>query len=97
MKTVKAKLAPFNDILFCLFSAQNKQENFSRSLKWPWMFWTKNKFKTSDLIEFLKKETTDKTPHPFAIKLAKIKYLTRINKSYPAFLLQAIWLYSEQL
>lgn len=85
-KQLKAKLAPFNDIPILFISAQNKQRIFQViEVAMDVYDRRKQKFKTSDLIEFLK-ETTDKTPPPpFRGKLAKIKYLTQINKSYPAF------------
>ncbi|MEO5583075.1 MAG: ribosome biogenesis GTPase Der [Saprospiraceae bacterium] len=85
-KALKYKLAPFNDIPILFISAQNKQRIFQVVETAMAVYERrKQKIKTSDLIDFLK-ETTEKNPPPhYRGKMIKIKYLTQVQKTYPAF------------
>jgi GTPase len=85
-KSLRQKLAPFSDIPILFISAQNKQRIFQVVETALDVFHRrKQKFKTSDLNEFLA-EATDKNPPPsYKGKLVKIKYMTQVAKSFPAF------------
>ncbi|MEP7321380.1 MAG: ribosome biogenesis GTPase Der [Saprospiraceae bacterium] len=85
-KALKHKLAPFNDIPILFISAQNKQRIFQVVETALAVYERrKQKIKTSDLIDFLK-QTTEKNPPPhYRGKMIKIKYLTQVQKTYPAF------------
>lgn len=85
-KALRHKLAPFNDIPILFISAMNKQRIFQVVETAMEVFERrKQKLKTSDLNQFLE-ETLEKTPPPsYKGKLVKIKYVTQVPKTYPAF------------
>ncbi len=85
-KVLKHKFAPFNDIPILFISAQNKQRIFQVvETAMDVCERRKQKFKTSDLNEFLAEVTAKNPPQPYRGKLVKIKFLTQIPKTYPAF------------
>lgn len=85
-KELKYKLAPFNDVPIIFISAMNKQRIFNVVETAMEVYKRRGqKVKTSDLNEFLA-EVTEKNPPPhYKGKLVKIKYLTQVPKTYPAF------------
>lgn len=85
-KALKHKLAPFNDLPILFISAQNKQRIFQVVESAVDVYERrKQKFKTSDLNEFLAEINSKNPPPAYKGRLVKIKYVTQVPKPYPAF------------
>lgn len=85
-KTIKEKLAPFNDIPILFISALEKQRVFQAIEKGLEVFANRSrKINTSKLNEIML-EAIQKIPPPsYRNHLIKIKYITQIEKDYPLF------------
>ncbi|NOT36161.1 MAG: ribosome biogenesis GTPase Der [Saprospiraceae bacterium] len=85
-KTIKDKIAPFNDVPILFISALEKQRVFQAIEKGIEVFQNRNrKISTSKLNEVML-ESIQKIPPPaYRNHLIKIKYITQIEKDYPLF------------
>lgn len=85
-KELRFKLAPFNDIPILFISAQNKQRIFNVVEVAMDVYERRNqKFKTSELNQFLADALAKSPPPAYRGKMIKIKYVTQVPKAYPAF------------
>lgn len=85
-KTIKSKLAPFNDVPILFISALEKQRVFQAIEKGLEVFENRTqKIKTSELNEKLQEAISKIPPPSYRNHLIKIKYITQIEKEYPVF------------
>lgn len=87
-KTLKQKLAPFNDVPIVFISALSKQRIF-KTLEAALMVHENRirKISTSKLNEWLIEAIERKNPPSYRGRFIKIKYITQLNTYYPTFAL----------
>jgi GTP-binding protein len=85
-RTLKTKIAPFNDVPVIFTSVLEKQRIFKLVETSMEVFKNRNrKIKTSELNEVLQAEIEKFPPPTYRGKYIKIKYITQLPLHYPAF------------
>ncbi|MEO6189428.1 MAG: ribosome biogenesis GTPase Der [Saprospiraceae bacterium] len=85
-RTIKDKLAPFNDVPILFISALEKQRVFQVIEKGLEVFQNRSrKISTSKLNDIMQEAITKIPPPAYRNHLIKIKYITQIEKEYPLF------------